>query len=123
MFLVLNSNGLFYETYNEDAMIIHFLFGYKINKKKASFPISSKNKVINILENKKINYKINDNNNETEKKDFKNLNCYQKTLDKAYKISFREKKLNNILRKLKKLDSEKLEELVNIIGKYVDEKQ
>ena len=123
MFLVLNSNGLFYETYNEDAMIIHFLFGYKINKNKASFPISSKNKVINILENKKINYKINDSNEEITEKDFKNLNCYQKTLDKAYKISFREKKLNNILKKIKKLDSENLEELINMIGKYVDKKQ
>lgn len=123
MFLVLNSNGLFYETYNEDAMIINFLFGYKINKKKASFPISSKNKVINILENKKINYKINDNNDSSYEKDFKNLNCYQKTLDKAYKISFREKKLNNIIKKLRKLDSEKLEELINIVGKYVNENQ
>lgn len=37
--LKIRKNGLFYEVFNEDAKILHYLFGYKIKDNRVSFPI------------------------------------------------------------------------------------
>ena len=55
--LVLVKNGSFYTTFNDDAYILNYLFGYKIvNNEKIGFPTSNITKVIDKLTTEKINY-------------------------------------------------------------------
>ena len=55
--LVLVKNGSFYTTFNDDAYILNYLFGYKIvNNEKVGFPTSNITKVIDKLTTEKINY-------------------------------------------------------------------
>ena len=55
--LVLVKNWSFYTTFNNDAYILNYLFGYKIvNKEKVGFPTSNITKVIDKLTTEKINY-------------------------------------------------------------------
>ena len=85
--------GNFYHCYGKDAYIISYLLGYKLSKTKENyyvcgFPIKSIVKVENMLERKKVNYIILDrkNNYDIEVfKDYKNLNQYQSTYEKAKK--------------------------------------
>ena len=54
--IVLRKIGGFYQTFDEDAYILYELFRYRIINGKCGFPVSAKNKVQNVLEEKKINY-------------------------------------------------------------------
>ena len=56
--LKIRKNGLFYDVFNEDAIILHYLFGYKIKDNRVSFPNNALAKVLNMLEEKKINYSL-----------------------------------------------------------------
>ena len=57
--LVLVKKGSFYTTFNDDAYILNYLFGYKIvNNEKVCFPTSNITKVIDKLTTEKINYYI-----------------------------------------------------------------
>ena len=53
--VVLRKVGGFYQTFDDDALIISYLFNYKIKSYRCGFPINVLNKVINVLEEKKIN--------------------------------------------------------------------
>lgn len=57
--LLIFKRGNFYNIYNDNAIIFNFLFGYKISiEGKAGFPESAFTKVINNLDDKKIDYQI-----------------------------------------------------------------
>ncbi len=79
-YIIIIRCGYFYETYGEEAYIIHKIFGYKIKEVSGSirvgFPINSYNKVTNKLNKLKINYFI---INENTKVKFKENN-YSKYL-------------------------------------------
>ena len=119
-FLTLRKNALFYEVYDDDAVILNYLLGYKNIKGRVGFPINAFSKVINILEDKKINYKIIDEQEEI--KDFKNLNQYLNILAKASDKIEVNNKINKILDKLKTFDEgtlyEILEKVESIIYEY-----
>ena len=60
--------GIFYYCYGKDAYIISYFFEYKLNLVEnaiysCAFPSQSLNKVLTMLENKKINYVIIDRRN------------------------------------------------------------
>lgn len=61
-YVVLIKVGVFYETYNEDCLVLNNLFGYKIKNigdyYRTGFPINSYSKVIEKLNKIKINYLI-----------------------------------------------------------------
>ena len=65
-YIVIIKCGSFYETLGNDALIINKLFGYKVKKLsntfKAGFPCSNIDKITNMLDNKKINYIVVDEN-------------------------------------------------------------
>ncbi len=46
--------GLFYQVFDDDAFILHYLLDYKVIDRKVGFPNNAINKVINILEAKKL---------------------------------------------------------------------
>lgn len=56
--------GIFYEVYNEDAYILHYLTRYNIRKyqkyHRLGFPIQKLNAIKRLLENNNIGYKIED---------------------------------------------------------------
>ena len=70
--IILRKVGGFYQTFDNDALIISYLFDYKINNYRCGFPIGALNKVINVLEEKNINYIIK--SDEEVEKDFKRKN-------------------------------------------------
>ena len=107
--------GNFYNIYNDDCYILYYLFNYKIINNKLGFPLSSLPKVINTLENKKINYSI-DNNEIT----FRNNN-YLKYLNlgkEKYNTTLARKTIEE---KIKRLSKKQANELFNIIKRYLDE--
>lgn len=61
-YVILIKVGVFYETYNEDCLVLNNLFGYKIKNigdyYRTGFPINSYSKVIEKLNKTKINYLI-----------------------------------------------------------------
>lgn len=72
--------------YNDSAIILNYLFGYKILiDNKVGFPESALNKVINTLEEKKLNYQIIDKGNNNDHKKHGNFNNYNKVLKQALK--------------------------------------
>ena len=54
--LRMRKSGLFYETFDEDAVIMHYLFNYKIIDERVAFPTNSLDKVINALNEQEIDY-------------------------------------------------------------------
>ena len=120
-FLTLRKNALFYEVYDDDAVILNYLLGYKNIKGRVGFPINAFSKVINILEDKKINYKIIDEQEEI--KDFKNLNQYLNILAKASDKIEVNNKINKILDKLKTFDEGTLYEILEKVESIVYEYQ
>lgn len=85
--------GKFYYCYGKDAYIISYLFKYKLGLVEnrvysCGFPSQSLNKVLAMLENRKINYVIIDRRNNyqvEEKENYKNLNSYGKYYEMAKK--------------------------------------
>lgn len=76
--------GKFYNVYGESVYILYYLLSYKFSiGLKSGFPEQAKNKVINALLDKKISYKIFENEQVIEEKDFKKLNNYDKYLSKG----------------------------------------
>ena len=57
--ITISKKGNFCNIYNNDCYILYYLFNYKIINNKLGFPINSLPKVITTLENRKINYSIN----------------------------------------------------------------
>lgn len=76
--------GKFYNIYGDDAIILNYLFGYKILiDGKVGFSESALIKVINTIEDKKIDYQIiNKDGNDVIKK-YGNFNSYNKILKQA----------------------------------------
>ena len=116
MFVVLRKVGGFYHVFDDDTYILNYLFNYKIVGNRVGFPISAINKVINTLEEKKINYEL-----EGKKYDFKRKNNYEKFKEKG-KIKYNFKMdVERIYDNLDKLNSKDLKEILNFIENKLDE--
>ena len=75
--------GNFYNIYGDGAIILNYLFGYKILiDGKVGFPESALIKVINTIEDKKIDYQIINKEKDLIKK-YGNFNNYNKVLKQA----------------------------------------
>lgn len=92
-YVVMIKIGTFYEVYYDDAYIISYLLGYKLKTlngdvRNCGFPTVSLNKVLYILDNKKINYLVvdkSDNYAELNKNNFKNKNKYNEIYEMCKK--------------------------------------
>ena len=97
--------GKFYNIYGDDAIILNYLFGYKILiDGKVGFPETALNKVINTLEDKKISYRIINKNESDIFKNYGNLNCYKKIL--KYSLEYKDIKTR----------VERIQELINNVS-------
>ena len=124
--------GKFYQCYGKDAIILAYLFGYKLQTKDnipfCGFPMQTENKVRANLEQKKTNYIIVNRRNNYEVEDsinFKNLNTYEEIYKKAKEyISVKErieKIYNTLIKSIGEKDNAKIikeiEEILNERGK------
>ena len=101
-------------------MIINYLLNYKIIKNNTcGFQECALNKVINEIEKVKISYVVQEMGNIIERKNYKKLNKYYETFEKAKKNLDINERLDNLIEKIYKLPPnkflyvmEKLEEVV-----------
>lgn len=119
--VVIRRNGGFYYAFDNDALVISYLTGYKVSSGRCGFPLNSLNKVTNLLEESKVNYIVKENMKEIESKNYKKNNKYNKVLDKGKKKYNIDYKINSIIEKLNNLSYDKLEELLEIIEEYTNE--
>lgn len=108
--------GKFYNAYNDDGIILHYLFGYKYTnyKRNVGFPESALNKVKNKLEELKISYNIYE--KEEKEYEYKGVNKnYKLTLLDALKSFGVEKRMNRIKNIIDNLDETQLDNLIRII--------
>lgn len=120
-YINLRKVGGFYQCFDEDAYLLSYLFGYKVNNDRAGFPISSLNKIINTLDNKKINYMICNNNDDKSIKDFKRKNTYYHYVEVSKEAYNLEVKKLSIEKQIKTMPFSKIEKLYSIIEEYVNE--
>ena len=77
--LVLIKNGSFYITFCDDALILNYLFNYKVINNKVGFPISNLDKVLSKLDSNNISYYIDDNYNNNPINNYNNILYNAKT--------------------------------------------
>ena len=80
--VVIRKSGGFYYAFDDDAIIISYLTGYKVSGDRCGFPLNSLSKVTNLLEDNSINYIVREKMEDVDRKDFKKNNKYDKILDK-----------------------------------------
>lgn len=102
-YVVLVKSGIFYECFNDDISVMYSLFLYKIKSNGSNyvvgFPSSSLSKVLNILEENKINYIVVEDNNIVDK--YKtNKNRYLEYMIDLNKFIYINMKIESIYRKL-----------------------
>ena len=117
-FVTIRKVGLFYQVFDDDALILHYLLDYKVIDSKVGFPSNAINKVINSLEAKKINYKI---IGEDIIKDFKDLNKYDFYLAKSKDKIVVQDLIHNIELKLEEKAEGELLKILEGIERLVNE--
>lgn len=110
--VILRKIGKFYNVFDDDAYILYYFFGYKIVNNKTGFPITAYNKVINLLEEKNINYEEKD--DEVINKNFKNKNKYNYYLKEAKLKKEQEEKNNEIVTGIMSLTNEEIDKVYEV---------
>ena len=120
-YINLRKIGGFYQCFDEDAYLLFYLFGYKVNNGRAGFPISSINKVINALEDKQIDYivmKSNDDKNIMEYKRKNNYSHYIELSREAYNLELKKQSIED---KIRSMPFSEIEKLYKVIEDFVNE--
>ena len=124
MFIELYKNdGKFITCYNDDAYILHSIFGYKLvgegKNDKLVFPSTVIDKIIDKLDSLSINYEIYYKKELESSKDFKKKNNYQKYLEQGLLQVEIDKKVDLIKYKLSRLDlkevNKELEKILDVL--------
>ena len=127
MFIKLYKNdGKFITCYNDDAYILHSIFGYKLvgegKNDKLGFPSTVIDKIIDKLDSLSINYEIYYKKELESSKDFKKKNNYQKYLDQGLLQVEIDKKVDLIKYKLSRLDlkdvNKELEKILDVLNRF-----
>lgn len=103
---ILIKNGYFYQVFNNDALIIKYLFDFKITYlnddiKRVGFPKTNIDKVINKLDDEKINYTVIDDVDNIIDKEYDNNN-YNKILNIVIGEYEMNKRLDYIISQIRK---------------------
>ena len=92
--IVLIKSGSFYITFDQDAIIMNYLFSYQITSGKIGFPLKNIEKVKNELKTKKIHYIVLD--DEKQERYEEEINHYVEYLNYAKKKEY-ENAMNQML--------------------------
>lgn len=114
--ICLYKSGKFYNAYNDDGLILHYLLGYKYTeyKKSVGFPEAAYSKVINELEKNKIGYQVYLKNDIIEEHEGIDKN-YNKVLGDALKEYELESRLDRLKSKLDNFGIDELEKVIEAI--------
>jgi len=115
-FVKIRKQGKFYVAYEEDSYVIHAVMGYKVSNGKIGFPINSLGKVINMLEECKINYQVLEQEQEVSQQTFPK-NRYRHYCQEGKKLCDSIARTNSLVDKIKNLSSEQLAQVL----KYIEE--
>ncbi len=114
-------NG-FYEAYESDAYILHSLFGYRItNGKRVSFPEKSLNRIMNVLEGKRISYVVRKKDSTIIESNYED-NHYDEYLKNSEKLVNRAQEIELLLSSLHRIDDSKFDEIIKCVGRILYEK-
>ncbi len=113
----LRKSGKFYNTFGDDAIILHYLMGYRIVAEKGGvgFPETAYNKVINALEDAEISYVVYEKEEVIAEKNFKKLNDYKNVLKKGINELSLEERFNKIEKKIRGLNQKELDYVLEVI--------
>jgi len=113
----LRKSGKFYNSFGDDAIILHYLLGYKIVAEKGGvgFPETAYNKVINTLDEEEVSYIVYEKENILEEKNFKKLNSYKSLLKKDIQKISVEERFKNIEKRIKELNGKELDHILTLI--------
>lgn len=122
-YVILFKSGSFYISFDEDSIILNKLFNYKIinlkNNIKIGFPLGNIDIVLKKLENLKINYIIIDNKNIINKYENEN-NVFSNYTSSVYEVININNRIEKIVDKLKSIDSDSINGVLNQIEIIVD---
>ena len=122
-YVILFKSGSFYISFDEDSIILNKLFNYKIinlkNNIKIGFPLGNIDIVLNKLENLKMNYIIIDNKNIINKYENEN-NVFSNYTSSVYEVININNRIEKIVDKLKSIDSDSINGVLNQIEIIVD---
>ncbi len=128
--VVIVKAGTFYNVYERDAIILAYLFDYKIKTingcSNEGFPKSTINKVVNKLETMQINYIVLDktHNYEEDKMNFKKDNNYEVVYEKANKYVNTSKRIEFINQYLmKNIEKKDIKNVLKQMEQIIDEKR
>lgn len=115
----LRKQGKFYAAFEEDALVLSEITGYRVVNGRLGFPVNSLGKVSGLLNDYKVNYLIIEKDKEIDKMIFpkNNYNKYLKLGKKSY--DDKRRKLD-IIDKIKSLNKEQLEKVINYIEELCD---
>ena len=115
------NNSKFINVYGMDAIILNYLFNYKIcNGNKVDFPKSVFTNIKKKLEDNKISYQIIDIDTNPIIKDYRFSNNYQKIYKEALEHFDNSKKLDLIIERIKDASPDKINELIEVITKCLE---
>ena len=104
--------GKFYEVTYEDAYILWYLLRYKIHNNRVGFPKSSLFKVLEILKENQVGYRLSlDDDLGYIKSNIENK--YEEILEEAKKEFLKEKKQKELLDKIKRASRDDLEKVLS----------
>jgi hypothetical protein len=116
-YIILYKNeGKFYLAKGIDAYILNVLLNYKVINNKAGFPDNALSKVLNEIENCKINYQIIYENSNPIIKDFKKLNNYEVYAEKAKNAIQINENIKILEEKIKKANDAELKKILEYIN-------
>jgi hypothetical protein len=111
----LYKSGIFYNAYNEDAVILNYFFNYKVSvKKSVGFPQTKLDKVTDELDKRRINYIVYD-NNEIVKKNLFSRSFYNKYLTLGLNKFYIKKAFNELLEKVDNMSEEDAKRVLGVL--------
>ncbi len=113
--VLLRKVGGFYHAFDEDAIILFFLFHYRINNGKSGFPIQSISKVLTTLKEKKINYLVKIDEDQKEEMSFQGENCYGDIYEKGKKEYEEYHKKERVVERIWKLEDKKVDKVIEFV--------
>ena len=131
-YVILVKIGKFYHAYGKDAYIVSFLFNYQlkkadINTKTTGFPEVALNKVLSVLEDKKISYMVIDrgaNYEVTDEENYKQANTYSEIYNIAHKYQSKKNKIDEIYEYLiSNINDEEIRQKINSIEEILYERR
>lgn len=114
--IIFRKAGNFYSVFDDDAIILHSLFGYKVKDNRAGFPINSIDKVTDKLKELHVDYKLDDAIINFEDNKYESI-----LVDSQNKMAL-DYKINEIMEKIETSDYNTLNKLIEVIDKFYDEK-